>query len=239
MRAPHHPLSWPAPVRPADLTAVDMRLIHRGARASGARADALVVLDDQELDRRAEHGPLAVTSLPVLDALMNLPWQQPVRVDDLTTRSRRLLETAPRGAVEHQAGSVTRLLTPPLTVIATVIAGTSWRTAISRARNFGPFSQRILLLPSLPRRGDEVLWEATVSGVGVWVGDSVATAAEIVAPQPFVRQYFKPATWRFAERALLSVWATANDRPGWSAGSSARRQPHTCDAGADQLRLSS
>lgn len=239
MRAPQHPLSWPAAVRPADLNAVDMRLVHRGARASGARADALVVLDDQELTRRAEHGPLAVTSLPVLDALMNLPWQQPVRVDDLTTRSRRLLETAPHGAVEHEAGWVTRLLTPPLTVIATVIAGSAWQTAISRARHFGPFSQQIILLPSLPRRRDDVLWEAAVSGVGVWVGDSVATAAEVAPPQPFVRQYFKPATWRFAERALLSVWATATDRPGLSVGSSARRQPHTCDAKADQLRLSS
>src|SRR4051812_15141258 len=113
-----HPMHWTAAVHPTDVHADDVRLVLGGARAAGMRASALVVLDCDEVARRAEYNLGAVTSLPVLHSLLNLPGRVRVRIDELGGRCRRLLSTAPRGAVEWARDWVVRLLTPPLTVLA-------------------------------------------------------------------------------------------------------------------------
>ena len=239
MKLPQHPLHWTSAVRPADAQSVNVCVVPGGARASGGRADALVVLDCNEIARRAEYGLHAVTALPVLDALMNLPWRVPVRTDELGERCSRLLSAAPRGAIEWDGGGIIRLLTPPLTVLAAVVDGSIGRSTLARAQQFAPFAQRVLMLPSPPPRSGMFAWEAEAAGVGIWVGKDVHSAAELVAPQPFVRSYFKPAAWRFAERALHSATSAASGRRESSVGRPVRRPLHTVDEVPGQLRLSS
>lgn len=202
-----HPVRWDAPVRPDDLLA-RVQVVENGAYAAGARADALVVIDDGEHCRRKEAGLGAVTSLGLLDAAMNLPLDVPVRRDDLSAATLRRLERAPEGVIRFEGEWITRVVRQPLTVVAAVIRGRGWRIAMRRAAAFGPLAQRILFLDSLPAQGDMVLWEARLAGVGVWVlGDG--EVRQVLAPALFQRRYVKAAGWRFAERAYGS--AIAND----------------------------
>ncbi|MGH3659562.1 MAG: hypothetical protein ACRDUA_23180, partial [Micromonosporaceae bacterium] len=59
--------------------------------------------------------------LRLLDALMNLPHAVPVPVVTLSAREREALRTAPPGVIETNGRTVTRLLTPPVQVLAAVV----------------------------------------------------------------------------------------------------------------------
>lgn len=179
-----------------------LTVVERAARVAGACADALVLFDEEELRRRTRAGLGAVTSLPLLDALMTLPQDAHVHAGDLESRTLAELRSAPAGCVQWDGDWVLRLMTPPLTVVAAVVRGHGWRRPISQVAHFSNFAQQIVILPRPPRAGTSVLWEAELAGIGVWVCPSPGELHELVAPAPFRRSYFKPATWRFTERAL-------------------------------------
>lgn len=201
-----HPLPVRSSVCPGDLAErPQLAVIERGARVAGAWADALVMFDESEVSRRAGVGLGAVTSLPLLDALMMLPQAAHVRVCDLAPHSLAQLRSAPAGSVQWDGGWVLRLVTPPLTVVAAVVRGHGWRRPVSQVAHFANFAQQVVVLPRPPRAGSSVLWEAQLAGIGVWVCPGPGEVSELVAPAPFRRRYFKPATWRFTERALRAA----------------------------------
>lgn len=179
-----------------------LTVVERGARVAGACADALVLFDEAEVDRRIRAGLGAVTSLPLLDALMTLPQDAHVHACDLESRTLAELRSAPAGCVRWDGDWVLRLMAPPLTVVAAVVIGHGWRRPVSQVAHFANFAQQIVILPRAPRAGASVLWEAELAGIGVWVCPEPGELHELVAPAPFRRSYFKPATWRFTERAL-------------------------------------
>lgn len=195
-----HPVRWERPVVPTDLELDGICLVDGGAHAAGVGADALVLVDGSEHERRYSAGLGGVTSLGLIDALMNLPLRTPVRRCDLDPATVRRLAAAPDAVVSCDHGWVTRLLTPPLTVVAVVVRGGSWEESSRRARPFAAFAQCIVLLDRMPTRSSEFLWEAQLAGVGVWV-ESHGEVRELLAPEPFTRHYWKPAGWRFSERA--------------------------------------
>lgn len=198
-----HPVLWRRPVTPADLGMGRLATVAGGAVAAGARADALVEVDVDEGERRANAGARSVHSLPLLDALINLPLMCPVDAAGLGERDLRILQAAPSGCVDFRGDKVIRTLRVPVTVAAALVVGLRWRDALARAAAFTPLSQRIVVLPYAP--DPAVVWEAQVAGAGVWVdrGDGVLIA--VVEPEPFVPRYFKAAGWRFAERAYQGL----------------------------------
>ena len=164
-------------------------------------ADALIVRNHPEEERRRQVGLGAVTSLWVLDAVMNLPAGVPVRVSDHSEETQAKLHSAPAGVVSVDGRWVTRLLSPPLTVVGAVVHGTGWRRPLQQVGCFTPFAQRLLLRSKLPPA--RLIWEALAEGVGVWILRD-GELAEVCAPEPFKRLYWKPASWRFAERAYAA-----------------------------------
>jgi hypothetical protein len=192
------------------------------ARAHGARsvvvADAVVVVDTVEHERRSGVGLGAVPDLDVLSALMCLPLDAAVAVADLGVVVRQVLSTAPLGCVDRLDGGarVRRRYRPAATVPLVVLRAASWRVGLRRAWAFEPFAARVVLLSRAPRSVPDIAWEADVAGTGLWirhpdtavrgVGD-VGGVEEVVAPAPFVRRYVKPAGWRFAEHAY-AAWLT-------------------------------
>lgn len=196
-----HPLPWARRLDPGALASGMVDLIAGGAVTAGAVGDAVVVRDDAEQDRRRQVGLGAVTSLWLLDAVMSLPLGMPVRISDISRTPWDDLRIAPTGVVAIDDGWVTRLLSPPLTVVAAVVRGTGWRRPLQRVGQFSPFAQRLIVLDKIPP--PRLMWEAQVAGVGVWTVEE-GQPVELCAPEPFKRRYWKPAGWRFTERAYAA-----------------------------------
>jgi hypothetical protein len=203
-----------------------------GAVTVGATGDAVVTCDYMEQARRRLVGLGAVTSLWLLDAVMTLPAGVPVRVADLSEDVRISVNAAPRGVVAIDGGWVTRLLSPPLTVVGAVVCGTGWRRPLQQAGRFTPFAQRLLVLEKTPPSGR--IWEAQVAGVGVWISRN-GQLTEMCPPEPFKQRYWKAAGWRFAERAYAAS-LRASPPPEWSPASG-DRPVRTSAARSDQRQL--
>ena len=199
-----HPIRWRVPVRPADLSDIgeggQLVVVPGGAVAAGTRADAAVLFDPVETDRRSASGLNAVQSLALLDVLLGLPLGVGVRQSDLSEREARILREAQPGCLASAAGTLTRTVRVPATVAAAMVHGTRWRAAMRRSAAFSAFTQRIVVLPREPKP-TEIL-EAQLVGVGIWEEDAQGAWREHLAPEVFVPRYVKPAGWRFAENAF-------------------------------------
>ncbi len=190
-----HPVTWARPLNPTDLATGHVAVVEGGAQAAGSRADALVVADLSEQERRKACGLAEVTSLGLLDALMNLPLRTPVRIQDVSADVLARFAAAPGGVVELAERRVPRLLTPPLTVVAAIVSGTGWRRPFGRLGHFAAFAQQIVILDREPTRGSSVTWEAQLAGIGVWVSTD-GQVTELVAPAQFARLYLQPVADR-------------------------------------------
>jgi hypothetical protein len=137
----------------------------------------------------------------------------------LAEHMRCQLLRAPEGVVETDGTWFTRLLTPPLTVVAAVVRAATWRKAIQRAGRFTPFTQRLLVLDRLP--STMLTWEAQASGIGVWVVTTDGATHEVCQPEPFVRRYWRAAGWRFTEHAYAAA-LTSKRRSDGSLGAEGR-----------------
>jgi len=228
-----HPVAWSRPLTPTDLGSHAVTVVEGGARTAGGHADALVVADTSEQQRRTACGLGEVTSLGLLDVMMNLPLCTPVRTRDMNIESLARLAAAPEGIVRCEEGWVTRLLSPPLTVVAAIVRGTGWRRSAGQVGRFAPFAQQVVILDRVPARGSAVIWEAQLAGIGVWVfvGGQVI---ELVAPEPFARRFWKPAGWRFAERAYRAQLISSGRRE--SSPASADRRSRTGTAVCSPLQ---
>ncbi len=228
-----HPVTWSRPLTPTDLESCAVTVVEGGARAAGGHANALVVADTSEQERRTACGLGEVTSLGLLDAVMNLPLCTPVRTRDVSMEALARLAAAPEGIVRREDGWVTRLLSPPLTVVAAIVRGTGWRRPAERVGRFAPFAQQIVILDWVPARGSSIIWEAQLAGIGVWVfaGGQVI---ELVPPEPFARRFWKPAGWRFAERAYRAQLISSGRRG--SSPASADRRSRTGTAACSPLQ---
>lgn len=97
-------MPWRRPATPADLGMGRLATVVGGAVAAGACADALVEVDVDEVERRARAGARSVHSLPLLDALINLPLLCPVDATGLGERDRRILQAATPGRLRGRQG---------------------------------------------------------------------------------------------------------------------------------------
>ena len=219
--------SWTEAKSPTELVAA---ALPSAARVTGAIADAVVRIDEGEHARRAELGLAAgVEDLDLLDALMCLPLNHAVSVDDLEVVELAHLRACPPGCVQwiDDGSRVLRRLAPATTIELVVVHAQRWRSGLRRAAAFEPFAVRVVVIDRPRHSLVDVAWEADVTGVGLWVRTQGGEIIEVVTPTPFVRRYVKPAAWRFSERAY-TTWlnaTTLSSPPGGLAGRPARSTP--------------
>lgn len=232
-----HPVAVTEPIRPADIGG-DGPWIHvpGGARAADSRADALVRLDDAELARRARYRLGAVTSsTALLDALLTLPVDMPVRMCDVEPDTAWSLKRAPEGVVDFDGPDwVIRRLTPPLTVGAAITYGSRWGAALGRVGIFVGYCQAIAVFKKPPKDFGSYAWEATFSGIGVWVGEGSETV-EAVAPQLHVCRRWEYSGWLFLEKAFSAYLDSR--RPEGLSSDLEGRQSRTAYAASCQPEL--
>jgi len=167
-------------------------------------------LDPHEARRREQAGVGAVTDIDVLDLFLGLPLGVPVGRTALSGRERRALSKTPSGCVETDAGTVTRLARPPLTVALAIVTARSWRRGLEDAGRFAPFCARAVVLDRPPRDLATACAEADFFGVGLLVttGSDVDV---LVPPEPHRPGRAATRSWWFAEdvyRAYLAAGVT-------------------------------
>lgn len=138
----------------------------RGVSLLGACVTAQAALNVAEHARRARAGLGAVTSPALLDRLLDLPAGMPVA--DVVAWA-ELSAQPPAIAVRAADGmTVTRLLTPPLTISDVVLPAAPGRemAAIQAASLFAGFTRRWIAVQR-DRVPDAAVLEANLFGVGI------------------------------------------------------------------------
>ncbi|MBT2407991.1 MULTISPECIES: hypothetical protein [unclassified Streptomyces] len=150
--------------------------------AFGAEAVVAYRRDARECARRATAGMPALTRPDVLDLLMALPVGEPVPVDSLSERERRVLKSLPK-AVVRRDGTITRKAMRPVRIDMVFVPGRSWEAAMEKAERFTPFSARTALADGVLRRKDDAVLRADFHGIGLFAvrGDAVDV---VVPPRP-------------------------------------------------------
>ncbi|THJ74407.1 hypothetical protein [Candidatus Frankia alpina] len=191
-------------VRAAALLAPAGTRFGSGAPLGGWAALAGVP-DSQETARRERIGLGAVTSVPVLAALLGLPHGLPVPVAALSDRERRALAAAPAGCVDRGPDGIVRQARPPLAPALAVVAATrGWRAGLERAGRFAPFCARAIVLDREPRDLLAACVEADFYGVGLVLARP-ASLEVLVAPEPHQVRRISARSWWFAEQVHQAI----------------------------------
>jgi hypothetical protein len=180
------------------------------------RADQVEVivdvdLDQEELRRRARINGRPILNLELLNLLVTMSPDVPVRAGTMSDYEIRLLRAGDRiGAAElTSTGGVekaTRLAMPPLTVQHVTVVATDWRTGVRVASRFAPYGSREVILDRPVMDETELLLEATYLGVGISVGDEdvEGSSHRVLDAAPFTPARYTGASWLFAEQLLAS-----------------------------------
>ncbi len=168
------------------------------ARLRGVDVGCLVEVNEEEHWRRRARGLGAIGDRSVINALAGLPAHAEVLRASLPSAVERALRReAAAGTVDGGQGVVRRRAVPPLRVALVVVQDTVGPRGLARASRFGPYAQRLLIMPGLPADPTELLLEAAYLGVGV----ATPEQPDVVAPAPFTPTRFTSASWAFAEQA--------------------------------------
>ncbi|SKU61507.1 hypothetical protein [Mycobacteroides abscessus] len=186
--------------------------VPRGAQITNGRGDAFVHIDWTEHQRRQQVGLKAITQLWHLDLLMNLPLDQPVDAGSLTADEKWCLERIPAGAIERDGNWAIRRCKPVISIAAVIGWGPQLQKLLRSVAPFARVAQRMVVLDRIPTNFDEISWEASYDGVGVWLAtDNEST--ELISPEPVRPRYYTPARWKANEHAYRAWLATRNQAP--------------------------
>lgn len=163
---------------------------------------------EDELRRRGDAGLGALLSYADLTALAELPVDVPVPTRSLPQDVVQRLRGVTDAAVQLEEGFFTRRAVAAVQVRSVVHEGSRWAQALERASRFGPYAQRTVALPRMPRNAARVRTEAAYYGVGVRVG-SGDDAVWLAHPAPFRPRRYSAASWFFEETALAAVTGEA------------------------------
>ncbi|MEV7549171.1 hypothetical protein AB0N89_06055 [Amycolatopsis sp. NPDC089917] len=183
----------------------DMRLL-------GTEVDVLVVIDEQEHVRRSAVHAECLDEFEVVRVLANLPRWEPVSLHSLSTREQRAVRRAPRGCLDLDAGTVTRLSGPPLSAVLAVVHDDDWDRGLNTASQFAPVATRVLLLDHEPTDLALAAAEAAEYGIGLAV-TAGTTVRMVVPPERWRESYFTPGGWLFREQAY-QAFASQTTRAG-------------------------
>jgi hypothetical protein len=163
----------------------------------GVSAHAVLHVDRDEHERRQRAGLAAIEDSEVLGALLSLDAGMATDWAGLPTAVLRAVRRAGAGAAVVERQAVTRLAQVPAQVALVVVVDSQWGRGLRRAARFGPYTERVLLLPRVPANPDELLIEAAYLGIGV----ATPEQPQLVARAPFLPMRFTAASWAFAEAA--------------------------------------
>jgi hypothetical protein len=133
---------------------------------AGTRFHAVVLLDQEEINRREEVGLGAVTDYLTLNSVAALPVDAEVPWESVDPVVAAFLDCVPAGVVSVDASGVRSLLHPPLHLMALVKVTSDWRSIGSIA----PLAQdapTLLLLRHRPRELHRAIDCAQSRGVGL------------------------------------------------------------------------
>ncbi|WP_152364941.1 hypothetical protein [Microlunatus speluncae] len=192
-----------------DNAGVAQPAVHAPVRPGRPQILADVVLDALELERRERHRALPILSLDLLNLLVTMPLRLPVQADSFSDFDWRILEAGSRRGVVNIFSvdghlAATRCAAPPLTVQHVTVTTRNWRTGLTTASRFAPYSSRELILERLPADDLQLRLEADYLGVGVSVrgSDPDMPIRQIIEPASFAPARYTGASWLFAERLL-------------------------------------
>lgn len=188
--------------------------VAEAARITGGRGDAFVRIDADERERRCASGLGAITQMWMLDVLMNLPLDQPVRVADLDAGEQWALDRIPAAAVRRDGAWVTRLCRPVTEIAAVVVWGRRLEPLLKRTAPFTRVAQRMIVLDQMPADFDQIAWQACFQGTGVWSWTADG-AIELVVAEPVWHRYYTPGRWQVNESAY-HAWLRAQPTPAQS-----------------------
>ena len=133
---------------------------------AGTRFHAVILLNQEEIDRRQAIGLGAVTDYSTLSSISTLPIDAEVPWASVDPVVAGFLDCLPAGVVSANASGVRSLLRPPLQLIALVKEASDWRSIGSIA----PLAQdapTVLLLRHRPRDLRPAMVLAQNRGVGL------------------------------------------------------------------------
>jgi hypothetical protein len=188
-----------------------------------------VRVDAGEHARRRAAGVTAVTSLPVLGALLSLPVHEKVRLADLSRRQRELVRRAGPGVVDIEGRWVTRRLVPAASAPLVVVRRPGWRQALAAAAEFSTLLPTVVLLDREPGDWRTRAWEADLAGIGVLVCRGAKVETLLRPRSDYPPMAVRPARWRFLEHAYL-VWLTDSTHRSAVPADGARRPARRGDA---------
>lgn len=155
--------------------------------------------DDVEHERRRRRNLADVSSMELLDVLMDLPIGAAVPRSALAPATLRVLRGAPDGVVQVDNVSVTRLAAPAVTPVLAVVYASRWRDGLERASEFASYLPRMFVVPEAPANAEEALAEASWYGIGVAVGPRSAPTT-VLEPEPLDDWQPTTAWWWFCEQ---------------------------------------
>ena len=163
-------------------------------QVTGARAEALVLVNRAEARRRARYQLNAVLNPVLLDACWTIRDRALVRWEELSPHHAEALRHAPAGVLTQLHDRLRVDLLVPVEVIRIFVSGGTWRRLVPRAdalRRFAPTTIRVER-----KVEDDDVWEALFLGVGI-TGPEGDT--DVVAPEPASTWPIDVSRWRLSE----------------------------------------
>ena len=163
-------------------------------QVTGARAEALVLVNRAEARRRARYQLNAVLNPVLLDACWTIRDRASVRWEELSPHHAEALRHAPAGVLTQLHDRLQVDLLVPVEVIRIVVSGGTWHRLVPRAdalRRLAPTTIRVER-----KVEDDDVWEALFLGVGI-TGPEGDT--DVVAPEPASTWPIDVSRWRLSE----------------------------------------
>jgi hypothetical protein len=179
----------------------------------------VVQLDPEETKRREAAGLGALASigrhLPLLQALFDLPFGEPVPWSAITPLAQAELDCAPAGVLERGSHQVVRLWRPALTVSGVVVvARDNSRRGLGRV-GVHAWLPRGLVTMRRPRPSSMLAFEAAHFGIGLVVPQRPAGWELRLAPQRPRRRRICLQQWQFLEE-VYAAWRRMHGLPAYS-----------------------
>jgi hypothetical protein len=192
------PLANMVQVKPG--TALNLQNAHSAqVRIFGTAATIVHRRNDVEHERRRRTGLTEVSSMELLDVLLDLPHEIAVPKTSLSPAVLRVLQRAPAGVAHVDSISVTRLASPAVTPVLAVVYASKWRDGLERASEFASYVPRMFVVPEPLSNSEEALAEASWYGVGVAVGPRAAPTM-VLEPEPLADWQPTTGWWWFCEQ---------------------------------------
>lgn len=172
---------------------------------AGVTVDAVIGLDDEELERRNKLQIGSVDDRDLLEVLGHLPLGWRVPVDELDPVMRVLVEGAPAGLVERTGNTVVRCYRPAIRTAGVIARRRDWRQGIELVSRFASVAPRGLILTGSVLDTDEAISSARRLEIGLAIRRTKAGPAELLVPAG--TRFRRPGTaeWLFSER-VFAEW---------------------------------